>query len=102
MKILIDIPAEEYRWICESDKTWAANTVSKECMMNAIKRGAIIGGKENPTNGDVMEAIYKPPKIYLKRYAAGFYATLDGVEYQVFFERGWWDGLFTNVETTEE
>lgn len=59
MKILIDIPAEEYRWICKSDETWAANTASKECMMNAIKRGIVIS---KMTNGDVVKTLFSDTK----------------------------------------
>ena len=59
MKILIDIPAEEYRWICKSDETWAAIVASKECMMNAIKRGAVIS---KMTNGDVIKTLFSDTK----------------------------------------
>lgn len=39
MKIVIDIPDEEYRWIKKSDETVFANVASKECMLHAIKNG---------------------------------------------------------------
>lgn len=39
MKIVIDIPEEEYRWIEKSDKTVFADVASKECMLHAIKNG---------------------------------------------------------------
>lgn len=40
MKIVIDIPEEEYRWIKQSDNTAVAALCSKECMLHAIKNGA--------------------------------------------------------------
>ena len=39
MKLVIDIPEEEYRWIKKSDKTVFADVASKECMLHAIKNG---------------------------------------------------------------
>lgn len=39
MKILIDIPEEEYKWIKRSDNTAVAALCSKECMLHAIKNG---------------------------------------------------------------
>lgn len=42
MKLIIDIPEEEYFYIKKSDETSMANWASKECMLNAIKNGAVI------------------------------------------------------------
>ena len=39
MKILIDIPDNEYNLIMGSDKTCNADSCSKELMMHAIKNG---------------------------------------------------------------
>ncbi len=39
MKLVIDIPEEEYRWITKSDETVFADVASKECMLHAIKNG---------------------------------------------------------------
>ena len=59
MKILINIPAEEYRWIRKSDETWAANVASKECMMNAIKKGIVISDEADSTKGDMILGLFK-------------------------------------------
>lgn len=59
MKILIDIPAEEYRWIRLSDQTWAADVASKECMMNAIKKGMVISDEADITKGDMILGLFK-------------------------------------------
>lgn len=39
MKLIIDIPDEEYRWIKKSDNTIFADISEKECMLHAIKNG---------------------------------------------------------------
>lgn len=42
MKLIIDIPEEEYFYIKKSDEMSMANWASKECMLNAIKNGVVI------------------------------------------------------------
>jgi hypothetical protein len=42
MKLVIDIPEEEYMMIKMSDKTVFANAASKECMLHAIKNGTVL------------------------------------------------------------
>ena len=42
MKLVIDIPEEEYMMIKMSDKTVFANACSKECMLHAIKNGTVL------------------------------------------------------------
>ena len=49
MKILIDIPDEQYEYIKKSDKNTFAAVSSKECMLYAIKNGTPI-----PTEGDLI------------------------------------------------
>lgn len=39
MKIIIDIPEEEYNYILKSDNSVFADCASKECMMYVIKNG---------------------------------------------------------------
>lgn len=39
MKLIIDIPEEQYNLIKLSDKSVFADTSSKECMLNSIKKG---------------------------------------------------------------
>lgn len=39
MKIVIDMPNDEYDLIMKSDKSYMADSVSKEAMMYAIKNG---------------------------------------------------------------
>ena len=39
MKLVIEMPEEEYRWIKGSDETVFADVASKECMLHAIKNG---------------------------------------------------------------
>lgn len=67
MKILIDIPEEEYRWIKQSDNTVAAALCSKECMMNAIKRGLVVSTSENPANSDILKNIFPAEDFHLER-----------------------------------
>ena len=56
MKILIDIPDNEYNLIMGSDKTCNANSCSKELMMHAIKNGTAI--TDGATNGEVLKQIF--------------------------------------------
>lgn len=42
MKLVIDIPEEEYMLIKMSDKTVFADASSKECMLHAIKNGTVL------------------------------------------------------------
>jgi hypothetical protein len=42
VKLVIDIPEEEYRLIMRSDKTVFADASSKECMLHAIKNGTVL------------------------------------------------------------
>ena len=42
MRLIIDIPKEEYMLIKMSDKTVFANAASKECMLHAIKNGTVL------------------------------------------------------------
>ena len=39
MKLIIDIPEEQYIFIKLSDKSVFADASSKECMLNSIKNG---------------------------------------------------------------
>ena len=42
IKLLIDIPQDQYEIICKSDNTAIAQFVSKETMMHSIKNGVHI------------------------------------------------------------
>ena len=94
MKILIDIPAEEYRWICKSDETWAANVASKECMMNAIKRGVVIS---KITNGDVIKTMFPNASIEIRNISV--YVDMGNI---VGFSRSWWDAPYKQEDSDEE
>lgn len=56
MKLVIEIPDNEYNLIIGSDKTCNADSCSKELMMYAIKNGIAI--PDSATNGEVLKQIY--------------------------------------------
>jgi len=49
MKLIIDIPDEQYEYIKKSDKNTFAAVSSKECMLHAIKNGTPVS-----TEGDLI------------------------------------------------
>ena len=51
MRLLIDIPDEQYEYIKKSDKNTFAAVSSKECMLYAIKNGIPIS-TDNDLNGE--------------------------------------------------
>lgn len=63
MKLVIDIPKEEYNYILKSDNSVFADCASKECMMHVIKKGTPLP-KGHGKIVDMSEVLIKLMQFY--------------------------------------
>lgn len=63
MKLVIDIPDNEYKTILRSDETWAASCASKECMMYVIKTGTPLPTLTDPEQRLFLSAISREERL---------------------------------------
>lgn len=100
--IVIKIPDDEFSLIQQSDSTWAANAASKECMLHAIKNGIVLPKTipDNPTNGDMIKALFPGAKIDTNVYT---YVIEVKLPYHtkhdtgLLFDKDWWNAPYTGL-----
>ncbi len=82
MKLIIDIPEEQYNLIKLSDKSVFADASSKECMLNSIKNG--IPYDENLQVADEVWKLYEKHHSHLATHVIEFGNELNDllVKYQ--------------------
>ena len=103
MKLVIDIPDNEYNLIIGSDKTCNADSCSKELMMYAIKNGIAI--PDSATNGEVLKQIYGikdedikiDTRLFVDLY--DFDCQRDNFCSPHQFFRYWWDEQYSQGKT---
>lgn len=87
-KVVIDIPDRKYKTIQEG---MYAGILDGE-MYKAIKNGTVL--PDNPTNGDIVKALFSHCPTYPLFHDIGFYADETRQTMVVAFPTEWWDAPY--------
>lgn len=86
MKIVIDMPEDDYNAIRDNIKAYSL----ADMLFGAVQCGRVLPISENPTNGDVIKALFPDGKICRTNdFEIGL--SFKGDNWIIWFKERWWN-----------